>query len=73
MSNPGVTRMIETSIRENRIVTVPRDVRMAMGADVIADDLSARSDNGGTANGDVIEYWGTDDDGDEWRVHLEVL
>lgn len=35
-----------------------------------AAELSAASENGGTRNGRVTEYWGVTD-GDEWRVHLD--
>lgn len=72
MTNTLVTRAIETSIRETRIVTIPRDVRMGDNAQGIAADLAALCDDS-VENGDVIEYWGTDDDGDEWRVHLGAL
>ena len=37
-----------------------------------AAELAARSDDS-VENGAVIEYWGSDDDGAEWRVHLDML
>lgn len=37
--------------------------------DALADELAAQSDDW-TTNGDVIEFWGSDDDGNDWRVHL---
>ena len=37
-----------------------------------AAELAALSDDS-VENGAVIEYWGTDDDGAEWRVHLDIL
>jgi hypothetical protein len=63
-----VERAINTSIRENRIVTLPT-VSIAHEYDVVLTDLTCASDDRAEAN-DVIEFWGTDDDGDEWRVHI---
>lgn len=36
----------------------------------LADELSVECDDSSEASETVIEYWGTDDDGNEWRVHL---
>ena len=38
-----------------------------------AADLLAESDDSvENADQNVIEYWGTDEDGNEWRVHLDT-
>jgi len=37
-----------------------------------AADLLSACDGSTDANDGITEYWGTDEDGDEWRVHLEV-
>lgn len=53
---------IRESISEDRIVHLPWDMPLEV-------DLLAASD--GTARaGDVLEFWGTTDDGDDWRVIL---
>ncbi len=53
---------IKRSISHNETVTLDYDISLAL-------DLSAAcDDNVETAS--VVEYWGTDDNGNEWRVHL---
>jgi len=37
--------------------------------DTLADDLEAAADDS-VRNGEVTEFWGETDDGDDWRVHL---
>lgn len=61
-------RAIQTSIRENRIVTL---TYAELGSEYIPvrDCLSQESDDT-TVNGDVTEYWGMDEDDDEWCVHV---
>jgi hypothetical protein len=55
-------RLIAESVHRDRIVTVDH-------SGDVADDLAACcEDSVTTRNG--TEYWGTDDDGGEWRVHL---
>lgn len=59
-------RAIEQSIRENRIVHLPYN-------HILAADLACECEDS-TQNGPVSEYWGKldeDDDGTEWRVHLD--
>lgn len=53
---------IDRSVSHNEIVTLDY-------AYEVATDLSAESEDSVEANG-VTEYWGTRDDGEEWRVHL---
>jgi hypothetical protein len=53
---------IDRSISHTEIVTIDYDSDAAS-------DLSAASDDSVEANG-LTEYWGTDDDGNEWRVHM---
>lgn len=66
-ANEVVSQAIETSVRENRIVHIGFD-DVCGGMTLSA--LSAESDDSAT-NGDEIEYWGTTEDGAEWRVHAE--
>ncbi len=55
---------IARSISHNEIVTVDYDV-------TLADMLSAESDDSVVNSAyRVTEYWGTDEDGNEWRVHM---
>lgn len=54
---------IARSIRHCEIVTIPYDAEIAI------DLLVEREDSADST--DVMQYWGTDDAGDEWRVHLE--
>ena len=54
--------LIERSISHNEIAHSEYDAE-------IAEQLWILSENGGTWNDSVIEYWGILD-GDEWRVHL---
>lgn len=54
---------IEESASRNRIVTI--DDAAAEDIEVLklaADDW--------VENGPVIEFWGRDDDGDNWRIHV---
>ena len=37
----------------------------------LADQLSAYCDNS-VKNDGVAEYWGTDDDGNAWRIHIRL-
>jgi hypothetical protein len=66
---PVVTQAINDSIRESRIVHLAvaqmdePDYRRAMA------DLEHRAADWVAA--DELEYWGQDEDGDEWRIHLE--
>lgn len=53
---------IVQSVSQNEIVTVEHDV-------TLMDQLSAESDDS-VVNRQVTEYWGTDADGNEWRVHV---
>lgn len=55
-------QMIERSISHTEIVTAPY-------AQELAEALSRESEDSVDA-GEVVEYWGTTDDGQEWRCHL---
>jgi hypothetical protein len=57
-----MNKQIERSISHNEIVTVDYDISLAM-------DLAAECE-GSVETTDRVEYWGTTDEGDEWRVHL---
>ena len=71
-----VDTAIEDSIRESRIVHI-EDVQLDTQNFVrLADELSSRADDWTeypTDGGLVREYWGTDDDGDNWRIHLHCV
>jgi hypothetical protein len=55
---------IERSVAQNRIVTERWSLnRHAVLVDACDDHID---------RGDTHEYWGTRDDGAEWRVHLTV-
>jgi hypothetical protein len=56
--------LITRSISHDEIAHARHDAETAA-------ELAALSDDS-VENGAVIEYWGTDDDGAEWRVHLDV-
>jgi hypothetical protein len=53
---------IARSISHNEIVHAEYDEDMATDLELRADDSAV--------NGDTYEFWGQDDDGNEWRVHL---
>lgn len=58
----NVEKAIKRSIGQNEIVTINYTVSDAYELGLACDD-SAETDN-------RVEYWGTDDAGNEWRVHL---
>jgi hypothetical protein len=58
------TSAITTSIQHNCIARI--DVESF--ADARCSELAAACDNN-VKNGAEWEFWGADDDGDEWRVH----
>jgi len=55
---------IARSISHNEIVTIDYSGDAQTDLLVEADDW--------TDNGDIREYWGTTDDGDNWRVHMRM-
>jgi hypothetical protein len=57
-------RLIKKSIQQNRIVH-------ADYSKVLEKSLMLRADDW-VDNGIEIEFWGRDDDGENWRVHLDV-
>ncbi len=59
-----VRAAIANSVRTTLIVLL----RDAPG---LRDTLSAHCDDNAESDG-VAEYWGTDDDGDEWRIHVRL-
>jgi hypothetical protein len=67
-ANETMWDAISLSISETRIVQVGFDG----GAGVI-DELLALSDTEGDVEAnDVHEFWGTDEHGSEWRVHVLI-
>lgn len=73
------TDTIETAIRESalrgQIVTIESDSLLADALAGRADDSVEMSYDRGpdAAPGRLVEYWGTDEDGDAWRVHVMVV
>lgn len=59
-----VEQAIEESIACNLIVHIDAQEGMI-------DELTVRSDDR-VKNGPVMEFWGVDDDGDAWRVHVTL-
>lgn len=60
------SNLIHLSVRQNCIVHHPYDASISY-------DLLTSSDGDvhhGRGPDTVHEYWGTDEDGDNWRVHL---
>lgn len=79
MSNAAhtVQTAIEDSIREGRTITLTarRDTSVSLIAALkdACDDYVRITAGDNRIDGDVVEvreYWGTDDDGDDWRIHL---
>ena len=62
----AVETAIEQSVRETRIVTLNPDARSYPD---VALELDAQCDDYVEARG-VLEFWGLDDAGQEWRVHV---
>ena len=58
------TELIARSISHNEIAHGKWDAETAAELASLAEDS--------VENGAVIEDWGADDDGDEWRVHLYI-
>lgn len=56
-------KLIARSISHDEIVHAPFTPETA-------EDLGLSADES-VENGDVVEYWGVDDDGQPWRVHLD--
>jgi len=67
-ANETMWDAIETSIRETRIVQVGYDDRAVIG------ELKELSDTDGDIRWgrSVHEFWGTDEHGSEWRIHVLI-
>lgn len=74
MTKTNVTQAIAQSIAQNEIVTLEYDG--APGEKIEAmhakGDLLNECDDW-AENGAVSEYWGTDDAGNIWRVHVREI
>ncbi len=57
------------SVSHTEIVSVYVEAGAADGAKSI---LSGMADDSVTGNDGCVEAWGTNDDGEEWRVHLHT-
>jgi hypothetical protein len=67
MTNTAKT-IIETAIAQS--IATNAIVHIEAGPDVI-DELRAYCDDEADC-GHVLECWGTDDNGNEWRIHVEA-
>ncbi len=56
--------LVARSISHHEIAHGEYDAETAASLAALAEDS--------VTNGAVTEYWGTDDDGAEWRVHLDI-
>lgn len=67
-SNNTVQAAIDDSIRESRVVHLTIS---GVGGqyDAVMADLERVAEDWVAAG--ELEYWGTDGDGDQWRVHME--
>jgi len=61
--------IIETAIAQS--VSTNSIVHLDAGSDVI-DALAAYCDDS-AEHADALEYWGTDDDGNDWRIHAHLV
>jgi len=64
---------IDDSIRERRSVTLEAVLDSQEWVDIVAELDALSDDSAEHQGGDVeprahLDYWGTDDDGDEWRI-----
>lgn len=58
----NAARAVARSVSHGEIVTVCDEGELC-------DELTALADDS-AVNGTVVEFWGTTDDGDQWRVHV---
>jgi hypothetical protein len=56
-------QLTEWSIQHNGIART--------GDEAVLEELKLMSDDWTDANDGIVETWGTDDEGNEWRVHYE--
>jgi hypothetical protein len=68
----SIEQAIRESIARDRIVTIGSDASIREALSSLADDSAEMSYYRGpdAPPGEMTEYWGTDDDGDHWRVHV---
>ena len=77
MSNTGESRLsrwiddsIADSIRDDRIVHLRP--ASAAGRAKLIEALSCRADDYVLCDNTDSEFWGSDEDGDAWRVHVDA-
>lgn len=70
MGNQRVQQAIDDSIREDRAVTLVATMDTQEWVDLVA-ELGERAEEWATDSAATLrEYWGTDADGDRWRVKV---
>lgn len=62
-------RAIERSVSHNEIVTIDADDYSAELVEYLESESDGSADTT-YERGDLLEFWGTDAGGDEWRVHV---
>lgn len=73
----NIQTAIEDSVREDRIVHLEARTDTQEWVDLVnglaakAEDWTETKD--ADSGNDVREYWGKDEDGDEWRIHVTCL
>lgn len=72
-----VQTAINESIAEDRIVHLEFTGK-GQGFDEVTAELAERAEDSVVHRPDndgpiIHEYWGTDEEGDEWRVHVEAI
>jgi len=79
----NIQNAINDSIREDRVVVLTERIDTQPWVDLVngladlADDWVQITQGDGSleANGavEIREYWGEDDDGDDWRIHVHAI
>ena len=72
--HPSAREAVTRSMRQTEIVTLTPDTaaeaaEICRALKVACEDSAAVHDS----RGHVTEFWGTDEDGDEWRVHVVTI
>ena len=69
MATSVATHLVLESIRTNQIISHTVDI---VAGEEAGDELAEMAEDSVDASGGVTEFWGTDEDGNEWRVHVRL-
>ena len=72
MATTIATHLVLESVRTNQIVNHTIDLANGDEAGDLLDELAEMAEDSVDANDGVTEFWGTDEDGAEWRVHVKL-